>query len=75
MHTNGLGMISCGIKNRIMRKGNAKILIRDLREKSENEQLNIPVVIKLGCRYCGGDNILSFDNDKSQSKPTPSKAT
>ena len=21
-------------------------------------------VVKSGCRYCGGNNILSFDNDK-----------
>ena len=24
----------------------------------------LSVVVKSGCRYCGGHNILSFDNDK-----------
>lgn len=38
-------MFSCVIKHRTMKKGNAKLLIRNLRKMEENKQLNIDGVI------------------------------
>ena len=47
-------IISCGKNNGIMKKGNSKLLIRNLRIMEENKQLNIGSVMT-SCPFCGSE--------------------